>query len=1075
MRLHRLTMSAVGPYPGTEVIDFDRFAASGRFLLTGPTGAGKTTIIDAIVFALYGDVSGDKDSSKDRIRSRLAGPGTETVVELVFSTSAGTYRVRRTPAYERLKLRGSGTTTQKASLKVWRLADPAGQVSEDAALRPDEAGPELVRAIGLSREQFTQTIVLPQGKFATFLRASSDERHRLLRDVFGTRVYDELQEELRRRSLAARGQAEQSRQRLRAAAEAFAEVVSHEPADSQEPAGQTRPAHTTSQQAEASKAAPQSAPDEPDEPQPTVHELLSRAVEAATPELEVIAEVTSSATRQAAARLREAQEEVSSAQHRRERARDELDKAQALAELLAQRRALLEAQEELEAGAQDARLTAHTLDLAQRAASVAGMAQRAHKDAEAAAQALEQEVGEVPADEVTSALLTQALIEGEQALDEVRGWEQVEHAPQPSTTPDLAASSRLVAHLESQAREQRDRAAALVEAEATESRVSQRRERLERLRQEQERQSQQIEEARGALTALPRRAEQLRELLATAHQAQERVPDLRSAHEAAERRAQAAEQVSSVSTALAQARESAERARREADAVEKQAHALRSAWINATSATLVGELSPGQPCPVCGSPEHPRPAPAVCDPVSRADLDAADQSSARARQSLEAARGQVTTLQARLTQAEAAAEGRSPEQASAELTATSQALASAQEQAEPRTRLQEELDSLTARESELQQRLSEHKEAAAATAATFASEQEGLERDLEQVTTARGAYASVASRRAELGRAAELAEDLTARWRTVRTLVQAARASQQDLASEMAKAGFASRTDLEAARRGEAEVDRLAGLVRERDAEVARVRAGLAQPQVSALTGQEEPGLSQARQVLAESEQAWQSAVSQQAGIQARDESVRTRAHRLHEAATELATVVGDNAALLRVAALAAGENHEATPLATWVLTERFKEVLAFANHRLETMSGGRYELIQVDEEKNSARRRGLGMGVLDRLGGERTRDPRTLSGGETFYVSLALALALADVVATESGGTLMETLFVDEGFGSLDPQTLQDVLHELGRLQQGGRTVGIVSHVEELRRQIPDQVKVTATPEGSRLTVVAS
>nr|WP_300339327.1 SMC family ATPase [Actinomyces sp.] len=1072
MRLHRLTMSAVGPYPGTEVIDFDRFATSGRFLLTGPTGAGKTTIIDAIVFALYGDVSGDKDSSKDRIRSRLAGPGTETVVELVFSTSAGTYRVRRTPAYERLKLRGSGTTTQKASLKVWRLADPAGQVSEDATLRPDEAGPELVRAIGLSREQFTQTIVLPQGKFATFLRASSDERHRLLRDVFGTRVYDELQEELRRRSLAARGQAEQSRQRLRAAAEAFAEVVSHEPD------GQTRPAHTTSQQAEASEAAPQSAPDEPDEPdepQPTVHELLSRAVEAATPELEVIAEVTSSATRQAAARLREAQEEVSSAQHRRERARDELDEAQALAELLAQRRALLEAQEELEAGAQEAQLTAHTLDLAQRAASVAGMVQRAHKDAEAAAQALEQEVGELPADEVTSALLAQALSEGEQTLDEVHGWDQVEHAPQPGDTPDLAASSRLVAHLETQAREQRDRAAALVEAEATESRVSQRRERLERLRQEQERQSQQIEETRGALTSLPRRAEQLRELLATAHQAQERVPDLRSAHEAAERRAQAAEQVSSVSSALAQARESAEQARREADALEKQAHALRSAWINATSATLVGELSPGQPCPVCGSPEHPRPAPADCDPVSRADLDAADQSSARARQSLEAARAQVTTLQARLAQAEAAAEGRSPEQASAELTATSQALASAQEQAEPRTRLQEELDSLTARKSELQQRLSEHKEAAAATAATFASEQEGLERDLEQVTTARGAYASVASRRAELGRAAELAEALTARWRTVRTLVQAARASQQDLASEMAKAGFASRTDLEAARRGEAEVDRLAALVRERDAEVARVRAGLAQPQVSALTGQEEPGLSQARQVLAESEQAWQSAVSQQAGIQARDESVRTRARRLHEAATELATVVGDNAALLRVAALAAGENHEATPLATWVLTERFKEVLAFANHRLETMSGGRYELIQVDEEKNSARRRGLGMGVLDRLGGERTRDPRTLSGGETFYVSLALALALADVVATESGGTLMETLFVDEGFGSLDPQTLQDVLHELGRLQQGGRTVGIVSHVEELRRQIPDQVKVTATPEGSRLTVVAS
>ena len=94
MRLHRLTMTAVGPYAGTETIDFDRFAASGLFLLTGPTGSGKTTIIDAIVFALYGDVADADDSSKDRIRSRLAGPETQTVVELVFSTSAGAYRVR---------------------------------------------------------------------------------------------------------------------------------------------------------------------------------------------------------------------------------------------------------------------------------------------------------------------------------------------------------------------------------------------------------------------------------------------------------------------------------------------------------------------------------------------------------------------------------------------------------------------------------------------------------------------------------------------------------------------------------------------------------------------------------------------------------------------------------------------------------------------------------------------------------------------------------------------------------------------------------------------------------------------
>ena len=112
---------------------------------------------------------------------------------------------------------------------------------------------------------------------------------------------------------------------------------------------------------------------------------------------------------------------------------------------------------------------------------------------------------------------------------------------------------------------------------------------------------------------------------------------------------------------------------------------------------------------------------------------------------------------------------------------------------------------------------------------------------------------------------------------------------------------------------------------------------------------------------------------------------------------------------------------------------------------------------------------------MIDRLCAGVVRDPKTLSGGETFYVSLSLALALADVVTAESGGVAMETLFVDEGFGTLDPETLQTVLAELGRLQAGGRTVGIVSHIEELRRQVPDRIEVTTTPVGSTLRITAS
>ncbi|MBX9245979.1 SMC family ATPase, partial [Actinotalea ferrariae] len=196
MHLHTLTLQALGPFPGRHTIDFGSLGASGIFLLEGPTGAGKSTIIDAIVFALYGKVA-SKEATEERLRSAHAAPGDETVVDLVLETGAGVYRVRRTPAYQRPKQRGSGTTTQQATVKLWRLADPGRpDDGELVSTRLDEAGLELQRAIGLDRTQFVQTVVLPQGEFAGFLRANPEDRRGLLQKVFGTEVYDRLQQRL---------------------------------------------------------------------------------------------------------------------------------------------------------------------------------------------------------------------------------------------------------------------------------------------------------------------------------------------------------------------------------------------------------------------------------------------------------------------------------------------------------------------------------------------------------------------------------------------------------------------------------------------------------------------------------------------------------------------------------------------------------------------------------------------------------------------------------------------------------------------------------------------------------------
>jgi exonuclease SbcC len=166
-----------------------------------------------------------------------------------------------------------------------------------------------------------------------------------------------------------------------------------------------------------------------------------------------------------------------------------------------------------------------------------------------------------------------------------------------------------------------------------------------------------------------------------------------------------------------------------------------------------------------------------------------------------------------------------------------------------------------------------------------------------------------------------------------------------------------------------------------------------------------------------------------------------------------------------------APDNRLQMRLSAYVLAYRLSQVVAAANARLATMSDQRYSLEHVGRRGVGEARGGLSLVVRDDWSGE-SRDPATLSGGETFVVSLALALGLADVVAHEAGGTDLQTLFVDEGFGSLDAETLDDVLDILDTLRESGRTVGVVSHVAEMRDRIPAQLVVGKARTGSTLTV---
>ena len=201
MRLHGLELQAFGPFAVPQRVDFDRLASGGLFLLEGPTGAGKTTVLDAITFALYGGLSGE-DAAEDRLHSHFADPSAEPSVTLEFSVRGVRYLITRVPEHRRPKRRGTGYTTEAMQVHL-RRRDGGSWVSLSS--NKAEVGDLIADIIGLSRSQFTQVMLLPQGEFARFLRCDDDARRAVLTKLFGTQLYDDITVELdRRRSVAIR-------------------------------------------------------------------------------------------------------------------------------------------------------------------------------------------------------------------------------------------------------------------------------------------------------------------------------------------------------------------------------------------------------------------------------------------------------------------------------------------------------------------------------------------------------------------------------------------------------------------------------------------------------------------------------------------------------------------------------------------------------------------------------------------------------------------------------------------------------------------------------------------------------
>ncbi|WP_300267475.1 SMC family ATPase [Microbacterium sp.] len=1009
MRLHRLEIEGFGPFRGRQVVDFDRFADDGIFLIAGRTGAGKSSILDAVCFGLYGSVpryeSGDR-----RLRSDHCEPNDPSEVVVEFSTTAGRYRVTRSPEYMRPAKRGGGLTKQTSAVQLDTLS---GDEWITLAAKEKRVADELKEILQLTVEQFLQVILLAQNRFARFLLADSKERQALLRRLFGTERFDDVQSRFDERRRTAEAELAGVLATVSARIDEAERVVTTaelwgkhgEQSDSDQ-----------SDSDQSDEGAADAVPD--DDIRPTTTEGRLSALRAALVRAEYQVE-RRGLERDAAERNLTAADAALADRREEQKAQRERDRARAAVEQLdAEQHDIDEARAQLK--------RARAAEALRATITAADRARDAH-DAAVAAEASVRESWEatgVDIDGVDAADLEEWAAE---RTREIGAWQHaadLEQGAQPLAAEVAGASEQVTA------------ASARVEAaEAAHAEQPTRLAELTAQRDASRRGADRLEGAAAALTAAKARHE-------GAVQAETLVAEVSVAERAL---AEASEALASQQATLAQ---------------------LRRRRLDGIAGELASDLVDGEPCAVCGSTAHPSPAEHT-DPVSADDIARAEVERDSAVTAERTAHDRVGAARAAHAAAEARAESRTVAAAETELAAAADAHTVAQRAAERLDAAQSELDAFIAQASER-----EKERSAAATALAAAKEELALvtqrsDEAQKLIADARADFATVGERIASVSALLATARSFAAALTEEQRRAEASAEAQTAQSEALAASDFDDATAAHEALRPVAEQDALDARITAHTVQRAKEREILFALEMRALP--EEPlDLAQTEQAAATARTEWTAAVDLAGRAQATAEQLTSLIDTAATAHSQSARQQSDYDVVRGLAdtiAGRAGNTHKMT-LETFVLAAELEEIVEAANRRLSDMSTGRYQLQHSDALAARGAASGLGIVVFDAFTGQ-TRPAQSLSGGETFLSSLALALGLAEVVTARAGGIQLDTLFIDEGFGSLDADTLDIAMRTLDELRSGGRTVGIISHVESMQEQLPAQLVVEQTPAG--------
>ncbi|WP_076590349.1 AAA family ATPase [Vibrio ostreicida] len=1010
MKPMKLTMQAFGPFATKEDIDFTLLGSHPLFLINGPTGSGKTSILDAICYALYGETTSNERQGI-QMRCDQAAEQLLTEVELEFGLKDKRYRVIRSPEQQAPKSRGEGMTTRKHTASLYDVSQEARLLTSKTA----EVKTEVTALLGLNESQFRQVMVLPQGKFRELLLASSKDREAIFGQLFQTDVYKKIEYALKDKAGSIIKAKEEFDHQIRGALQ-VAEVET-ETALIQRQVALNRE-FTVAQEQEHIKL-----------------EMLN-SIKAEFQNAKRLAEQFS--------KLDEAERCLKQHQDNRFQVIDYKDKLNLALQAnklelpyknwQAANAQVKEFEDKLSVISIEKQDTRRGLDHQQR------MLDKAKNNADQRPQ-LNQQLFQL--DQIKGQLADKAELEA--AIQMQRVQKDKDQATLTHYT-ELKGNLVLEAEKETQALEQARKDLAekvLLEAE--------------------------IEKNQRLLSDLKKLSALQAEATLLDHQIRDKQTQVDTAHQALK-------------------------------AKQQRADELELCWHNTQASVLAQKLKHKQPCPVCGSQEHPSPAQTFGDDVSKDTVQLARQEERLAFDAYNQYKSLLEQHRIRQDQnrqlihelnhelSDAVSEG---------CLTVEQRLSVQRERLHQLSlidllKMEQSVLELNKRCSMGEIKINQLKETMSANDSALnihIQQCEKLSRSIDpqfsSISVVKQQYKNLQSSIETLTLALENAQQsaqqmalemtkLESQFNTNKQLLTQAREQQQFEHNVwlqcLENSEFSSERHYLTAMTDEQQIEHWQKAVTEYEHMAARL-----EQTVSDLTEQLKnahiPDLEQWQVKLDEADQHYQQCRTSLDGIRSlhqRIEKVREDITQLHQKNTQLEAQYKVYGTLYDVAS---GKTGSRVSLHRFVLGVLLDDVLIQASQRLRLMSKGRYQLVRKTEGFKGVAGRGLDLSVEDGYTGK-TRDVATLSGGESFMAALALALGLSDVVQSYSGGIRLETLFIDEGFGSLDPESLDLAIQTLIDLQQAGRMIGLISHVSELKEQLSLRIDVVPSRQGSKVTL---